>query len=109
MLNRRNFIGKIVGGIATAAAIRTWPFRVYSFPSDVHASASDLFEKGILGRAVGFEFEDECLIGSTLTIRLPQRFVIEEATRFDLIYGFSALQPNVAGYANKILSRYNER
>lgn len=25
----------MVGGIATAAAVRTWPFRVYSFPAAV--------------------------------------------------------------------------
>jgi hypothetical protein len=34
-MNRRNFLGSLVGGIATAAAVRTWPFRVYSFPSEL--------------------------------------------------------------------------
>ena len=33
-MNRRNFLGALVGGVATAAAVRTWPFRVYSFPAD---------------------------------------------------------------------------
>ena len=32
-MNRRPFFGTLVGGVATAAAVRTWPFRVYSFPS----------------------------------------------------------------------------
>jgi hypothetical protein len=32
-MNRRNFLRQCVGGIATVAAVRTWPFRVYSFPS----------------------------------------------------------------------------
>jgi hypothetical protein len=32
-MNRRNFIGTLVGGLAASAAVRTWPFRVFSFPS----------------------------------------------------------------------------
>jgi len=32
-MNRRSFLGTLVGGVATVAAVRTWPFRVYSFPS----------------------------------------------------------------------------
>jgi hypothetical protein len=35
-MNRRNFLGTVVGGVAASAAIRTWPFRVYSFPKDIH-------------------------------------------------------------------------
>lgn len=31
-MNRRNFLG-MIGGVAATAAVRTWPFRVYSFPS----------------------------------------------------------------------------
>lgn len=34
-MNRRDFLGVIVGGVAVSTAVRTWPFRVYSFPSDV--------------------------------------------------------------------------
>lgn len=34
-LNRRNFFRLMVGGVAAAAAVREWPFRVYSFPSRV--------------------------------------------------------------------------
>src|SRR5271154_4415017 len=34
-MDRRAFLGRIVGGVATAAAVRTWPFRVFSFPSEV--------------------------------------------------------------------------
>ena len=33
-MKRRNFL---IGGIAAAAAVRTWPFRVYSFPSQIVA------------------------------------------------------------------------
>lgn len=32
-MNRRNFLRSLVGGVATAAAVRSWPFRVYSFPT----------------------------------------------------------------------------
>jgi len=32
-MDRRNFLRAMVGGVATAAAVRTWPFRVYSFPA----------------------------------------------------------------------------
>ena len=28
----------MVGGIAASAAVRTWPFRVYSFPKEIHIS-----------------------------------------------------------------------
>lgn len=31
---RRGFLGMMVGGIAAAAAVRTFPFRVFSFPSE---------------------------------------------------------------------------
>lgn len=28
----------MVGGIAVGAAVRTWPFRVFSFPTEIHAA-----------------------------------------------------------------------
>jgi hypothetical protein len=34
-MNRRGFLGLLVGGLATAAAVRTFPFRVFSFPSEI--------------------------------------------------------------------------
>jgi hypothetical protein len=37
-MKRRDFISKLVGGVATAAAVRSWPFRVFSFPSQVAPS-----------------------------------------------------------------------
>jgi len=40
-MNRRNFIGMMVGGVAAAAAVRTWPFRVYSFPSEPRIAFPD--------------------------------------------------------------------
>lgn len=41
-MNRRNFLGTLIGGVAAAAAVRTWPFRVYSFPGDI--GEPDLFD-----------------------------------------------------------------
>lgn len=35
MFDRRAFLRSMVGGIAVAAASRTWPFRVYSFPTNI--------------------------------------------------------------------------
>lgn len=34
-MNRRSFLNTLVGGIAAGAAVRTWPFRVFSFPATV--------------------------------------------------------------------------
>ena len=34
-MNRRGFLQTLIGGIAATAAARTWPFRVYSFPSEI--------------------------------------------------------------------------
>jgi hypothetical protein len=31
-MDRRGFLRSLVGGVAVGAAVRTWPFRVYSFP-----------------------------------------------------------------------------
>lgn len=33
-MERRNFLKLIVGGVAAGAAVRTWPFRVFSFPTE---------------------------------------------------------------------------
>jgi hypothetical protein len=35
MLTRRGFLGTLIGGVAAGAAVRTWPFRVFSFPSEI--------------------------------------------------------------------------
>ena len=32
-MNRRGFLGTLIGGVAAAAAVRTFPFRVFSFPA----------------------------------------------------------------------------
>lgn len=32
-MDRRSFLRGLVGGVALGAAVRQWPFRVFSFPS----------------------------------------------------------------------------
>lgn len=34
-VNRRDFLCTMIGGVAATAAVRTWPFRVFSFPSEI--------------------------------------------------------------------------
>lgn len=34
-MNRRSFLQTLVGGVATVAVVRTFPFRVYSFPREI--------------------------------------------------------------------------
>ena len=40
-MNRRNFFRTMIGGVAAAAAVRTWPFRVYSFPTLLAIPSND--------------------------------------------------------------------
>jgi hypothetical protein len=34
-MDRRGFMGMMIGGVAVAAAVRQFPFRVYSFPAKI--------------------------------------------------------------------------
>lgn len=34
-ISRRNFFRLSIGGVAAAAAVRAWPYRVYSFPREI--------------------------------------------------------------------------
>jgi hypothetical protein len=43
-LSRRGFISILAGGVATIAAVREFPFRVFSFPTEVKlATTEDLY------------------------------------------------------------------
>jgi hypothetical protein len=35
MMDRRKFLGSLIGGLAASAAVRTFPFRVFSFPKEI--------------------------------------------------------------------------
>jgi hypothetical protein len=52
-MDRRNFLRSLVGGVAAAAAVRTFPFRVFSFPETL--ILSNLEHHGDL--LVGEEFK----------------------------------------------------
>lgn len=51
-MDRRNFLRTLVGGVVGAAALRTWPFRVYSFPSEIQIQIQPAFTREMLRRAV---------------------------------------------------------
>lgn len=43
-MDRRSFIRGLIGGVAAAAAVRTFPFRVFSFPTaPIVAAPRDYF------------------------------------------------------------------
>jgi len=41
-LSRRGFLSMLVGGVAATAAVRTFPFHVFSFPSEVKIAPAGL-------------------------------------------------------------------
>jgi hypothetical protein len=73
-MNRRNFLGTLIGGVAAAAAVRTWPFRVYSFPTEL--THGDIIGWQIWGSTLGsdqFHLLDEIHVrnGVPLEFRVP--------------------------------------
>jgi hypothetical protein len=67
-MNRRGFLGTLIGGVAAATAVRTFPFRVFSFPTEPMLAAT--------------------------SVRFVKMYdVIERKmiNRFDVLYGFGAL------------------
>lgn len=79
-MNRRSFFKSMIGGVATAAAVRTFPFRVFSFPT---ALSLESFTEMYVNPAMAMIFADEwgeapdsMKIGQAITIRRPQRFAI---------------------------------
>lgn len=51
-MNRRKFFGTLIGGVAAGAAVRTWPFRVFSFPSEVEVNPYPALTPEMLRRTV---------------------------------------------------------
>lgn len=43
-MERRAFLRTMIGGVAAAAAVRTFPFRVFSFPSEIRIPAGTTVE-----------------------------------------------------------------
>jgi|SRR5882724_10035421 len=73
-MNRRSFFTKMIGGVAATAAVRAWPFRVFSFPSEI-------------------------AIAPPATVRFIRAFDPLQnrvISRFDVLYGFGVLNANSA-------------
>lgn len=43
-MNRRGFLRAMIGGVAAAAAVRTFPFRVFSFPKEITRAPAGSFD-----------------------------------------------------------------
>jgi hypothetical protein len=54
----RSFFHSMVGGVATAAAVRTWPFRVYSFPTELRLLSIEELKRIYVERAMASIFDD---------------------------------------------------
>jgi hypothetical protein len=52
------FFHSMVGGVATAAAVRTWPFRVYSFPTELRLLSIEELKKIYVERAMASIFDE---------------------------------------------------
>lgn len=48
----------MIGGVAAAAAVRTWPFRVYSFPNNANPTRFDILDMRYWG---GMDFGEETI------------------------------------------------
>jgi hypothetical protein len=55
-MDRRNFLGSLIGGIAATAAVRSWPFRVYSFPSELNILNPIVGQTLYVTNAAGHQF-----------------------------------------------------
>lgn len=71
-MDRRSFFRSMIGGVAATAAVRTWPFRVFSFPNELamplplfaekYIRGIDLtalekqYRAGVLGKVHGFDW-----------------------------------------------------
>lgn len=78
--------------MATAAAVRTFPFRVYSFPTDVKLRPL-AFDQSVIKLATPAEIAE---VETGLNIRFVRTFDPTAArfvNRFDMLYGFGNLYP----------------
>jgi hypothetical protein len=81
-VNRRGFFKFLGIGVAGIALEQAIPLgRVWSFPSKI--VIPEFLSNGIIGRCFGFDVYDEEFakpfkIGTTIRIRLPQRFIVRD-------------------------------
>jgi hypothetical protein len=87
-MNRRGFLGFLSGGIVASAAVRTFPFRVFSFPSTITIPQFDFAHwASIESLRVAMnklsysatwnykEFEKPFPIDATIRIKRPKRYL----------------------------------
>lgn len=60
-MNRRGFLKMLVGGVAVAAAAPSFPFRVFSFPSEVKIAQPEIVQAVIGEYSDYFSFSDYSL------------------------------------------------
>lgn len=73
---RRGFLGSLIGGVAVSAAVRSWPFRVFSFPNEIKLANKLWWPGKGMPTALRFvKYSDP---------RCPNRLL----TKFDAFYGF---------------------
>lgn len=57
MIDRRKFLSTMIGGIAASAAVRTFPFRVFSFPSAPRIVEIDWLNSTVMIDGMQWSFE----------------------------------------------------
>lgn len=75
-MERRGFLRTLIGGVAAAAAVRTFPFRVYSFPlepvvADANFFVDDLFTQ-YLKMSLAFYNSDPYMNCQIINMELPK-------------------------------------
>lgn len=86
-MNRRSFFRSMIGGVAASAAVRTWPFRVFSFPTEVVLPKSGV---EIMAR---FLTEEELGLRNLTIIRQSFR----PPSRHDILLGWADMDAALYG------------
>jgi hypothetical protein len=73
-MNRRQFLRSMIGGVATAAAVRAFPFRVFSFPKDPYVAGLDLGEYSDYSPLLSINQARDLLSGPTFSNMLIDDF-----------------------------------
>jgi hypothetical protein len=93
-MDRRKFIGSLIGGVAGVAATRTFPFRVYSFPTEIQTF---VFSDFALFIAKEFENLESHIYSGQGTIMLGEpmyKLDDDDGEPHRPFYGFVAHQDN---------------
>jgi hypothetical protein len=88
-MNRRSFLRSMFGGVAAAAAVRTFPFRVFSFPKEIVVPAQRL-DNLTLELLQDSAFDIEAFLRVELSRRMARELI--RRLDLDLIQGQPALR-----------------